>query len=560
MASLVQFLAAGVNGAESGTATFLLRGTASSAASVLYNDFEETSQPGTNVIALDANGGAEIYCDAYCDVQLATSAGNPLRTVTIGHAATMVEVESSSFEGTDYDGSPANTAGQPVTLAEVLDRWLASAGATNWEVDVNGVATDIQSAIAGLAGMFVNVKDPTYGALGDGVTNDTAAILAACAAVESAGGGIVFFPPGTYPCGFLNPTVPNVVLMGCGPEASVIRATSAGTALLRFLDNTSNTTKRITGLGFSAGVARASLLDVEESQVIAVDNCKFDCTDVSDAAIRRLDVDGDTFVNVLNCDFVNVAGDSAFQNLADDGESYLVMSGCRLALAAGFTGAAIVGPDFSVSQCQFDGSAITSGTYYHVNAESNETAGKYIGSFTGNRFLDGASDGYAFDLQGITSGSVFRETGNVFSGFVDPASPSESGHIYRNTANSGTLLACEVELGSRIGRVLRFADATSIVNLSADLVAEIVIIEHSVAGNFQINLNENNKPPGTRSIVVTKNASGDTRDVIFNGLVGSAKTVSGVTNGSYATLFTINSIESVGQEALLPIATNRSNN
>src|SRR5688572_3018074 len=100
MASLVQFLAAGVNGAANGTATFVLRGTASSAASVLYNDLEETSQPGTNIITLDANGAAEVYCDAYCDVTLKTSAGVTLRTVTIGHAATAVEVVSDSFTGT----------------------------------------------------------------------------------------------------------------------------------------------------------------------------------------------------------------------------------------------------------------------------------------------------------------------------------------------------------------------------------------------------------------------------------------------------------------------------
>src|SRR5262245_25069588 len=129
MATLVQFLAAGVNGAASGSATFYLRGSVSSAAAVLYNEFEELTQPGTNVITLDANGSAEVYCDAYVDVEVKTSAGVTLRTVTLGHSAPVVEVESTSFTGTDYDGNPANTIGEPITLKAVLDKWILSAGA-----------------------------------------------------------------------------------------------------------------------------------------------------------------------------------------------------------------------------------------------------------------------------------------------------------------------------------------------------------------------------------------------------------------------------------------------
>jgi len=43
-----------------------------------------------------------------------------------------------------------------------------------------------------------NVKAAGFGAVGDGVTDDTAAILAAITAAVSAGGGAIFFPDGTY--------------------------------------------------------------------------------------------------------------------------------------------------------------------------------------------------------------------------------------------------------------------------------------------------------------------------------------------------------------------------
>jgi hypothetical protein len=48
-----------------------------------------------------------------------------------------------------------------------------------------------------------NVKDATYGAVGNNSTNDTVAIQAAITAANAAGGGIVFFPKGTYKVGAL---------------------------------------------------------------------------------------------------------------------------------------------------------------------------------------------------------------------------------------------------------------------------------------------------------------------------------------------------------------------
>ena len=64
---------------------------------------------------------------------------------------------------------------------------------------------------------FYNVKHPDYGALGDGSTDDTAAIQAAING-SSATGGIVFFPPGTY---IINaPLVMNnsIILFGSGSQ------------------------------------------------------------------------------------------------------------------------------------------------------------------------------------------------------------------------------------------------------------------------------------------------------------------------------------------------------
>lgn len=70
-----------------------------------------------------------------------------------------------------------------------------------------------------IAGAITNVLD--YGAVGDGATDDTTAIQAAIDAVDTAGGGEIFFPAGEYKC---NVTLKKYVsLRGEGPLASILK-------------------------------------------------------------------------------------------------------------------------------------------------------------------------------------------------------------------------------------------------------------------------------------------------------------------------------------------------
>src|SRR5262245_34589255 len=62
-----------------------------------------------------------------------------------------------------------------------------------------------------------NVKD--YGATGNGTTDDGAAITAAANALESAGGGTLYFPPGTYKIYSSGTTYRYLTAFG-GPDAS----------------------------------------------------------------------------------------------------------------------------------------------------------------------------------------------------------------------------------------------------------------------------------------------------------------------------------------------------
>lgn len=68
-----------------------------------------------------------------------------------------------------------------------------------------------------------SVKDATYGAVGDGVADDTTAVQAAIDAVEAAGGGFVYFPAGTYLLGQI--TLKHLVfIIGAGAQVTILKA------------------------------------------------------------------------------------------------------------------------------------------------------------------------------------------------------------------------------------------------------------------------------------------------------------------------------------------------
>lgn len=74
---------------------------------------------------------------------------------------------------------------------EINDAIIAAFGSLT-----NGQKDQLRGSINAERQVVYNVKE--YGALGDGVTNDTAGIQAAIDAASSAGGGIVVMPSGTY--------------------------------------------------------------------------------------------------------------------------------------------------------------------------------------------------------------------------------------------------------------------------------------------------------------------------------------------------------------------------
>lgn len=118
-----------------------------------------------------------------------------------------------------------------------------------------------------------NVKSPQYGAVGNGSTDDTAAINAAYTAI-GAGGGILYFPAGTYKVtAALTPWVNTMTVMGDGWNASTIATNSATLDVV-----TISGVVRVTNMRFLPSVARTAGREINITaggNQVVIDNCFF---------------------------------------------------------------------------------------------------------------------------------------------------------------------------------------------------------------------------------------------------------------------------------------------
>jgi len=106
---------------------------------------------------------------------------------------------------------------------------LGARASCRWLFAMLGAA--IASALQPAFALNVSVAD--YGAVGDGARDDTAAIQRALDAVRQAGGGEVYFPPGTYPVSVVSQGASlrvgsSVTLRGQSAQQSVLRLNVQG--------------------------------------------------------------------------------------------------------------------------------------------------------------------------------------------------------------------------------------------------------------------------------------------------------------------------------------------
>jgi uncharacterized protein YjbI with pentapeptide repeats len=219
-----------------------------------------------------------------------------------------VSVDGQTYvPGTDHTlvGQNVVFTVAPILGAEILVRYgqgvvVATADAQDVSylpAGTGAVATTVQAKLR----ETVSVRD--FNAVGDGVTDDTAAIQAAITSL-SATGGTVFFPKGTYKTDSGVTLVSNLTLQG---ETGAVIKPSDSVPLWAYRGVSTNNVKVIdltfegTGTAFTNGNQR--LLQIETGSNIEITGCNF-----TKAREGGVSLNGCSFAIVSNSSFTSCYG------------------------------------------------------------------------------------------------------------------------------------------------------------------------------------------------------------------------------------------------------------
>jgi hypothetical protein len=168
-------------------------------------------------------------------ITLASSANFPVIPAGETWAITLNDRATGNFYEIMYVTAPPSGANLTVL------RGQEGTAARAWNVGDYVFAADT----AGILSSFINqpylttnygiYNVRTYGAKGNGVADDTAAINLAVAAAQTAGGGIVYFPAGSYVISSLiSITQSNIGLLGAGKNVSKLIVSTVGASAVAF--------------------------------------------------------------------------------------------------------------------------------------------------------------------------------------------------------------------------------------------------------------------------------------------------------------------------------------
>lgn len=401
---------AGFAACPNGWVELYIRG--SSTRATWYADFEGhgSNSTGANV-TLDAYGAAEIYVNQLVDVVVKQSDGTLYREYTDGYASPNVEVISDAFTGTNYD-TALTQPGEPTTLQAVLDKWNESSGATDWQIVIRGATRNLSTLAGTVDKLVINVQSPEFGAVGDGTTDDTTAILnALAAAIIALSGNVgvtVFFPKGIYRTTTVITWDYRVnILMVPGSSIAIDHATSN---TLKFTSaNATGSDTWFIGVGFKAlQTNTGNALSLEASQRLRLVGCRFGMSalstgnDISVSSAQEL-------LNIDRCRFsLNGTAQSALAMTAN--VTLLDIVATEFTVPAAYAAVAVTGATntgaVKVRDCSFIGTAATGRPLRPGTGVVSVTRTAYTGTWADAMFLDGSGPLY---MAGNHYGATFTD-------------------------------------------------------------------------------------------------------------------------------------------------------
>lgn len=210
----------------------------------IYSDNGIT--PKTNPVTTDTKGEFSFYAAGGTYIPtVTTSAGSVVSpAITLFDPADLAADTGAELVGSDDDASGSLWT----TVAGFIAKIISSAGSSVIGFIASGAGA-VQRTIQDKLRDTVSVKD--FGAVGDGVTDDTAAIQAA---IDS-GAGVVWFPAGTYlTSATITDYVGGVTLKGAGAYITTILAGHSSGPVLH-----------LKGLGGDGGFQGVSHMTVDAS-------------------------------------------------------------------------------------------------------------------------------------------------------------------------------------------------------------------------------------------------------------------------------------------------------
>ncbi len=181
---------------------------------------------------LDSAGKIAVFVDEPCSVRIEDQNGAQVDSFTYEPTvnAGLVEVINGGYTGIDPD-TGQYAAGQRTYLNRILSSLASSLGGIDGLYSPGAGATGLPIG-AVLSSICISVE--SFGAVGNGVADDTTPIQNTINFVSALGGGDVFVPAGTYQLtALLTIATTGVNIVGAGAK-SVLRQTSTTLGVLSF--------------------------------------------------------------------------------------------------------------------------------------------------------------------------------------------------------------------------------------------------------------------------------------------------------------------------------------